>query len=321
MKRPEVVNWPLARTLAPREVLDLHAGLHAMLARPDPFLRRVMIDYAHRDVADNPRWAASHLHPARRWEDLDPWIASLAGDLAGATTYQVTAEMIDLAEALVKTTPDADDIQEEDLPSPWGFMWLDRPVARPSVEDSEALPPLMMHAVSWARVPALQVTIGETGQTATLPAVRVREWGYNDDLSVVPRPLHLMGQTTVAMTRHVLSPLPELWTVHLIWLLMGMEISTSTIATVGRHGRKRAAALRHPSVRVITLRRPAHGEPEGGHRHVDWSCSWIVRGHWRRAPHGGTFNDGRDRTWIKPYIKGPDGLPLRASDILYRLSR
>jgi hypothetical protein len=336
-------------------VLDLHADLHQTLtlARKDPLMRRVFLDYGIRESAGNEQWRASHLHPATNIRNLDPWLASLADDLSWADTYQVTPEMIDLATAMMETTPDLSDIREEDLPSNSGFMWLDQPIPRPSVEDDDEHPPLLMHAVSWCRVGLVpiqlnaeahgvvtsqSIPIHSNEQTVTMPAestgkpgvftgyveaVRIREWCWNDDRDVIPRPLHLMGQSLLILTDHVHTPLPELQLVHMLWILMQMEITTSRAVQPNRAGRKRAAKLARPyqEIRVITLRRPAHGEPVYGHRHVDWSCSWLVRGHWRHAPHSGTFSDGRTRTWIKPYIKGPDGLPLRSADILWKLAR
>lgn len=344
--------------LSPQQVLDLHADMHRILASPTPLMKRIMATYARED-ASVASWAASHLHPATSTRDLEPWIASLGRDLFGATTYQVTAEMIDLATALQETTPDLSDIVAEDLPSEAGFMWLDKPIPRPSVEDQPGQEPLMMHAVSWQMVDNVPIRLGPPGPgsepetddererlaehttkvkielraqqgedgivTAYVPGIRVREWGWNDSPGVQPRPLHLMGQNTTVLSKHVHTPLPEMRLVHMLWILMGMEITSSRPEGPrgGRQGRKRSANLKRAEVRVITLRRPTHGEtkPSATPRHIDWKCSWLVRGHWRQAPHGGTFSDGRERTWIRPYIKGPDGLPLNSADILYKLAR
>ena len=325
MTEIDTTEQRMSRKRSPREVLDLHADLHRVLARPDPWMVRCMKDYAQRDIGVHPEWGASHLNPSRSLDDLDPWIASLGSDLFGATTYQVTAEMVDLADALRESTPDLADVREEDLPSDWGFMWFDKPVPRPSCEDDEDHPPLMMHAVSWAKIPVMPVLVtdGKRKLSATVPAIRVREWGFNDDPSIRPNPLHLMGQTTVPLTSQIHTPLPELWFVHMVWILMGMEITASRTELPDRHGAKRARDLKHAEINVITLRRPARSgdKPSATPRLIDWSCTWLVRGHHRKAPHGGTFADGRETTWIRPHIKGPDGAPLRSADILYKLAR
>lgn len=311
------------RTLSAREVLDLHADLQRSLSHMDPWYREGMKTYAVQDVGGKPEWMASHLHPSVTLDDLDPWLASLGGDLAGATTYKVTAEMVDLAGALAEANPDIGKIRKEDLPSDWGFMWLDKPIPRPSVDDDEDHPPMLMHAVSWVLVPVMNVRIGYFGKTARMTAIRVREWGWNNDLDVRPRPLHLMGQAVIPITGGVYTNLKEHWHIHMLWILMGMEITASHTEQADRAGRKRARELKHAEVTVITLRRPERrgDKPSATPRQIDWSCTWIVRGHHRKAPHGGTFADGRDQTWVRPYLKGPDGAPLRASDILYKLAR
>jgi hypothetical protein len=325
-----------APLMSDRAVLDLHADLQRYLARQDPLMRSMFTAYAIEDlIAGHSAWAASHLHPARRVDDLGPWLDSLGRDLFGATTYKITAEMIDLAEGLSVNTPDLADLMAEDVPSPEGFMWFDRPIPRPSVED-KGEPPMVMHALSWAMVPRMDVAVGPGGPVARVPAIRIREWGWNDDPVHTPRPLHLMGQSCTPLTQHVHTPLTELHLVKMIWILMQMEIvSTAPIRQADRAAVRRAANLKHKSVRVVMLRRqvrkPSDREP--ARRPVDWTCTWLVRGHHRHEHrqdhravgpirHGGPCLECGDATsYIAPYIKGPDGLPLRASDLLVKLAR
>lgn len=335
--------------LSSSEVLDMHADLHQLLAKPYPLLRRALLEYARADVASDPQWAPSHLHPATNLNNLEPWLASLATDLAGATTYQVTAEMSELAAALVeKRTPGVAELRTQDLPSPSGFMWLDKAVARPSVEDSEEFPALLMHAVSWIRIPEMTVVVagapGEDNRVIGLPGIRIREWGYTSELSVFPKPLYLMGQATCPVgsaviqgqQRRIATPRLELWWLHMVWVLMGMEIVSTAPHQVSRQARRRAvrASLKQNEVRVVLLRRVEHHE-EGGYREVAWACRWVVQGHDRHLdPYTEEKHhavpDGPDKlcaicggrtTWVRPYLKGPDGMPLKVSRTLYKLAR
>jgi hypothetical protein len=70
---------------------------------------------------------------------------------------------------------------------------------------------------------------------------------------------------------------------------------------IAGYGWKRAANLRRQDVRVVQL--PIRSLPTGEQRNVDWSGRWPVRGHERKLASGKT-------TWVRPYIKGPDGAPL-----------
>ena len=326
-----------APRMSARNVLDIHAGLHRMFARISPLHRAMFIEYALEDLrAGNPEWVASHLHPATSSADLDPWLDSLAFDLFGATTFQVTAEMIDLARNLSVTTPDLADLVPEDLPEDSGFMWLDEPVERPSVEDKPGMAVMVMQAVSWATIPQMEVRIGEGGPIARVPAVRIREWGWNDTPNSEPRPLHLMGQSTNPLTRNVHTPLTELHLVHMIWILMGMEIVSTEPVRADRAAMRRAPNLRHHDVRVVKLRR-TRPRPDADrpvvHREIDWTCTWLVRAHHRHAhrqdhravgPYkrsGPCEVCGDATSFIGAYIKGPDGLPLKSADLLVKLAR
>lgn len=82
-----------------------------------------------------------------------------------------------------------------------------------------------------------------------------------------------------------------------------------------RHELRRLQARNRPieDVQVITLRRSTSRAytHEGEAAEVAWSCQWIVGGHWH------TYLCGEDRhpekQWLLPYIKGPDGLPLKVA--------
>lgn len=50
---------------------------------------------------------------------------------------------------------------------------------------------------------------------------------------------------------------------------------------------------------------------------VRWSHRWIVRGHWRKQPD----KDGWHWTYIDPYIKGPEYLPLVIKNKVYLIER
>jgi len=65
-----------------------------------------------------------------------------------------------------------------------------------------------------------------------------------------------------------------------------------------------------PVLKIIQLRK-ALPSYDGGHdsNPVDWSCQWLVKGHWRNQWYG-TLNDHRPK-WITAYKKGPDDKPFR----------
>jgi hypothetical protein len=80
---------------------------------------------------------------------------------------------------------------------------------------------------------------------------------------------------------------------------------------IERHFRKRIEREHPeavPSVKIITLRRAESSQHDGGEtRQVEWSCQWIVQGHWRNQK----IKEGHRLIYIENYIKGPDDKPLR----------
>ena len=313
------------RVTTAREVLDQQVTLHRSLTAMDARHREFLKVYAATEVADYPEWAASHLHPMERLrpDGLRDWLETFATDLFGATAFQVTAEMVDLATSLEPGTPDLEALPDEEVPVPWGFMWLDETIPRPAADDG-GREPERIRAVSWARVPQMRVradaSVGtaapvpfpeaETGgRTFRLPGLRIRDWADDGEGG-----LSFMGQATVPLSDRIRSPLPQIRMVHMLWILMGMEIVTSEPAQLDRATVRRARDLRHQQVTIVQLRRTHHESDPDAPRPVNWSCRWLVRGHRRRLADGRTV-------WVRPYIKGPDGKPLKASDIVYRLER
>jgi hypothetical protein len=97
-------------------------------------------------------------------------------------------------------------------------------------------------------------------------------------------------------------------------LFVSQSILVASEQPVERHLRKRLEreGLQHdPVVRVVELRRREH---IGGKHAVEsvereWSCQWVVRGHWRQQPYpkAGVIRP----LWITPYVKGPEDKPLK----------
>lgn len=70
---------------------------------------------------------------------------------------------------------------------------------------------------------------------------------------------------------------------------------------------------------MIQLRRTeAQPHPTADGENVEWSCRWIVNGHWRNQP----YKDERKLIYIMPYVKGPDDMPLKVpTHTVYQVSR
>lgn len=105
------------------------------------------------------------------------------------------------------------------------------------------------------------------------------------------------------------------------WLKQRIAVVNS--GHVERHRRKqlqREYGLAVSDVKVVQLRR-FDNQPNNqtvDTNTVDWSCRWVVNGHWRNQP----YKHERRLIYIMPYVKGPSDKPLRASTAtIYSVSR
>jgi hypothetical protein len=100
------------------------------------------------------------------------------------------------------------------------------------------------------------------------------------------------------------------------WL--NQKVLVTTPEKVERHRRKeivRVMRREAPLVRVVSLRKAEHRPSEGtGESNREYSCRWVVEGHWRNQPCGPNHSDRR-LTYILPYVKGPEDKPLRTSSL------
>jgi hypothetical protein len=214
---------------------------------------------------------------------------------------------------------------------------------------------------SFLSIPATDDLVGLTGGTGQLPCVRITLWTLlDDDLAQnldryepgrAEEIREHIGELTLMHT--VVVPFAATYTkenslkglaaaspvafTHLLWMFLGMEITAIERAPIARPVRRQALrSLKHGEVHVVTLRRVRHhDDPDDAVRVIDWSCQWPVQGHARHldsysGPQHRAVTTGPGKhcavcgsrtTWIRPYLKGPDGLPLKVSRQLMRLSR
>jgi len=119
-----------------------------------------------------------------------------------------------------------------------------------------------------------------------------------------------------AMARQVLARTRGLFELSRVVLAgtawLHQRVIVCSLGGVERHRRKQLAreynAPLRSDVKVIQLRRAEpRSHVDGEHVSVDWSCRWVVGGHWRNQP----YKDARKLLYILPYVKGPEDKPLK----------
>jgi hypothetical protein len=345
---------------APREVLDTQQSLYAALQYPPPgpvqFFNELfdgLKDMMGR--RDAGRWVTasfiSMFFPATSGADF---LQCVRRPLYAAPAYQVAGDIVAAVTGMYDKTADESGtmLLAEELPSPAGFLWLDEPAV---LTDAGGVS-LATRALSWGPQPA------PWGNGETLKdGIRLTSWSSNPGDSYYPAaasgelPLVLQhsqfvpfGQQLVratgsfetgSITVHAgKSPDDLLHWVHTLWMFMGTEVVAAERPHVERPYRRRAQrVVGNETVNVVLLRRVRHGGAEVVHRDIDWGCRWVVQSHFRHledysatAERHHAVSLGGDRcavcgtriTRVRAYVKGPDGLPLKAvPETVYRVAR
>lgn len=376
----------------PEEVLDTHARLVEILKSDTMAVHSYFTWFIHDSWRKNKDRAAGMFYPLMNRgkvptrADGAKLAHMLAASLEGATTYQVSAEMVQAMRGVWEKTMVGKimhlDLQE--LPCESGFAWLDETWQMFDIRgDSDRV-----RAVSWeyltARVENKKDWLGREVVPNYIPAVRVSLWTTtSESRACVKDPEQFPNATpeqlketerhlgSLSLMHTAVVPFDIRWNmpdpeeadgsadsfaglVHMLWMFLGMEIVATRLHQPVRAFRHRVLkSIRHGEVHVVLLRRLARPgtDEELFHRDVDWGCQWVVQGHWRhwerpsrphravvlyaeehrdehnekcegsKRPHRHCLQCGGPVEWVRPYCKGPEGLPLKVSRTLMKLAR
>ncbi len=234
--------------------------------------------------------------------------------LRRAPTYAWSADTTTAAVMASKTIPLDTVLTPAHLPPVLaGWWWFDRPVC--TVETPGAGPRDIV-ALLWGtaspdapRMLVAGFVINDDGVPVTTTSF---VWTLGESVRDVALRKRLDAETPKTRPQ-----VPESVVVLCTLLLAGsawldQRILTTSSGAVERHRRKQLAReyqAEVSDVKVVELRRrETVTQSSGAHpEHVDWSCRWIVNGHWRNQP----YKDARKLIYIMPYVKGPDDRPLR----------
>jgi hypothetical protein len=299
------------------------------------------------------RWLQM-LAPARDERDF---LSMVGRPLYGAPTYQVTGTIVDAVTATYEASAGKGIwLQEGEVPTETGFAWLDEPVV---LTDAGGFS-IATRALSWSpqTIPE-EFLQGEWPQRGSRRGLRLTSYSHVDDtdsisvpemadrMRAIGMPLSISHSSYISygtqfqarrLSEEVTSDDIIHWA-HTLWMFMGTEIVTTARPQVERPARRRAQrSVGVSEVNVVTLRRVRHGDTELAHKDIDWSCRWIVQAHPRHVgsyagiadPHHAKVSGpgqpcqvcGLPTTHVRAYVKGPDGMPLKAvPETVYRVAR
>lgn len=268
---------------------------------------------------DAEEFAADYVHTwqrgqaPERTEEIYSHVLSVRRTMLLAEPFFVTAEMCDLVETAVATfRPEA--FHASDFLSPAGFVYFEKPVEMWLGSDGDEVktpykaftwhgvappdhepggPPMgtiFSTYIDWAKLK------DETDPSFELPHILEFESAEFDKPFGRPNQWHELGWWRLAQTT--------------LRLMLEFKPVSRYDAKLDRAARKAAGRVGFDArdVTVVRLRRrKGEREPLGGT--ADYSCRFLVSGHWRNqwCPSVGHHR----QTWIAPYVKGPDDKPFR----------
>jgi hypothetical protein len=244
------------------------------------------------------------------------WFHQVRDHLRQASCYAWNTETTAALVSAARTVPPATLFQRAVLPSPLGWWWFEAPVKLPHrIDDS------IDHIVALLWGPA-----GPEEPAGIVVRMFVRaRFTFVDPFPFAQIHIRDGDRLDVTLSAVQLESDPEFKEAELhaaVWILsvlmagatwLQSRVVSWTSGHIERHRRKQLAREANaplPSdVKVIELRRAESmaRAPDGSGEVVDWSCRWVVDGHWRNQP----YKDEHKLVYIMPYVKGPADKPLK----------
>lgn len=228
------------------------------------------------------------------------------------------ATTCDLVAATASAIPNMT-LRPEDLIAPFGFCWFARPLPLTTPEFVGRDVPLLGYA--WGEVPGNGVMLIPFVPVVERPSggpAQMVMWRYGDsleDLTTNVKDLALGEMKMIDPETSALRRCEQMRYIAACTAFMNQRILARRREMADRNTRRRlerAGWTHEPMIQVVTLRRAhaANTTTDAAHDPVEWSCQWVVSGHWRQQYYPST---GEHRPlFVLPYIKGPEGLPIKA---------
>lgn len=292
-----------------------------------------MIDYlsspaARQELSD----VIEYLRQRGDLEDVKPGLDLLAQaneglvqqivELLDAEPLHVSAPICGLLTEAAQSWPAQFTLLPEDVPLPQGWVWFEQALPLPLDDIGQRG---ALRAASWGtgQLHFPQRGVVKAGLSYNLycdgPGIVPRLerhglplnsnkgfWAYGESARANSDP---PGTPGIAARRDAMDR--YLCTLFGFLQQRVLVLSKQRVLNKGAARRLAKALPREPAVQVVSLRRRQYETQEGKPtlRSVEWSCQWLVRGHWRAQYYPST---GQHRPkWIYPHTKGPADKPLK----------
>lgn len=278
-------------------------------------------------------------------KDMEPRLRSrLAGydqdsrSLLKAETYSWSSDTTSAILLASRTIPESSQCVSSMMPGAVGWWWFNKPISLDSLDRNEATH-LRTGALGWPKdldwaICALLFHVVDDrvwfrlfcplGLHSPDPFEwQIASWvSWSVLFAATIADFNVTAKVNSPQIQGILTAIMRIFVAGSVWLQQRILISSS--AHVERHRQKQLAreynAPLPSEVKVIQLRRvePQQHSTGTANEPIDWSCRWIVGGHWRNQP----YKERRKLIYIMPYVKGPADKPLKVpTHTVYQVNR
>lgn len=234
------------------------------------------------------------------------------GVLQAAELWFVGSAMCDLLAAAAPTMPPTP-LSAPLVPDPAGLVIFQTPLAGIDAEGSDR--PVLVSAYLWGPaiwqgVSLLGVTVYGPSSTSADPVVM---WPVG---GLTWRPGCTTDESEATEPSRAASMIEDRRLLAALWVLSqqpGLATSVRNVPQTRNRQKLRRNAPAPEPVRVVHLRHapaPDHDAPTGSDQRRTYRHRWAVSGHWRQQAYGRGWSERRP-LYINPYLKGPEGAPIK----------
>jgi hypothetical protein len=235
---------------------------------------------------------------------------TLCKALRAAECFAWSIDGIFAVQTASETIPRDAAMSLDDYPASTGWWWFDTQVAFGS-DNASALAWCPDNEQNWIRLWVLRQAPDIVGHDSPFPAIMFR---LNSDVTVEAMIEAAIRADTDENRNDGLEIAAVMRFLIAASAWLRQRIIVMSDGNIARHRRRqieRDFGALVSSVKVIQLRRSESRQSESAQSEesAEWSCRWIVNGHWRNQYHP---SDGHhELKYILPYVKGPDDKPLK----------
>ncbi len=264
----------------------------------------------------------------------DSWALQVGVALNLGECFYWAGAMLDLVYAASQSIPETWVLMPNSLPAPCGFFWFAKPIY---IGDKK------LRSITW--LPRIREKERGDFQYLVPPYNELPTFKPEDDSAQIifytegtdeqriwpPFPISFLSfpfGCSIEEKERTLSQWSEpesirqktrLFASMVAFLQQRILVSSRRWPSRATRRRAEKEGRAESAISVIKLRKTMERPHKGIGEPIEWTCQWIVSGHWRDQWYPSIRRN--QPIWIAPYLKGPEDKPLRHPERLFAVVR